>query len=244
MNHHGNNGHLAVFARYPIPGHSKTRLIPRLGPDGASSFARAGLIDTLHLFSALPCCQRTLFYTPSTAHADIIRLLAEEQLESVWSVEPQTDSTDLGDRLAAAARYLSHCNPRPPTPIALIGMDCFELTVSMVRDSMDLVSRTRGLAHIIPAVDGGYVLLTVPEGCEWAEVFGGIPWSSEYTGQTQVQRIEGAGLRCTVGEMLGDVDEPGDLERLWESRGLKMARFPRTMEFLEGVMEKQIQTKC
>lgn len=240
MDHQQIYGHLAVFARYPILGQSKTRLIPRLGPEGASSFARAALIDTLHLLSTLPCCQKTLFYTPATAHTHIIHLLEEECLDSAWSIQPQIDSADLGVRLADTARYLYHLTPssvdRGLTPITLVGMDCFDITISTVRESMDLVRGMRGLAHMIPAVDGGYVLLTLPEGCRWNVVFRDIPWSCESTGRAQLQRIEEAGLQCIVGEMLRDVDEPEDLEVLWQGREGKRARFPRTMGFLEGVM--------
>lgn len=235
MNHP--QSHLALFARFPTPGCSKTRLIPRLGPKGACTFARAALTDTLHLFSTLPSSHRTLFYTPVTAHADVLQLLEEESLDSAWSIHPQIDSADLGARLADAVGYLSHQNPGSIT-VTLIGMDCLDLTVTAVRDSMDLVAVTPGSAHMIPAVDGGYVLLTVPGECRRDVAFGDIPWSCDRTGQVQLRRIEEAGLRCRVAGELSDVDEPGDLEALWRAREGKRGKFPRTVAFLEGVMDR------
>lgn len=240
--------HLALFARFPTSGQSKTRLIPRLGSEGASSFAQAALTDTLHHFSTVPSCRKTLFYTPATAHSNVLRLLKDESLDTAWSAHPQVDSTDLGARLSDAVGFLfddqngKNNNDNSPsieprsTPVTLIGMDCFDLTSSMVRESMDFVAGTQGAAHLIPAVDGGYVMLTVPGECRRDVVFGDIPWSCERTGRVQLQRIEEAGLRCRVDGMLEDVDEPGDLERLWERREDKRRAFPRTVGFLEGAM--------
>ncbi|RMJ23143.1 hypothetical protein PHISP_05987 [Aspergillus sp. HF37] len=238
--------HLALIARFPSPGQGKTRLIPRLGLDGACSFARAALTDLLHLLSRAPSCHRTLFYTPESARADILQLLEQESIRSLWDIHPQAQTPDIGGRLHAALEHARTVDsgtllaPTPPTPaITFIGMDCFELTTSIVQGSMARVSTPPRTAHMLPACDGGYVLLTIPLDCDGRRVFGQIPWSSSRTGCVQVQRLEEAGLSCVVGEALPDVDEPGDLDMLWESRQAKWASFPRTMGFLETVMPSE-----
>lgn len=240
--------HLALIARFPSPGQGKTRLIPRLGLDGACSFARAALTDLLHLLSTTPSCHRTLFYTPDSARADILQLLEQESLRSLWAIHPQAQAPDIGGRLHAALEHARTVDagagapaPTPSTPvITFIGMDCFELTTSIVHESMARVSTSPRTAHMLPACDGGYVLLTIPLDCDTRRVFRRIPWSSSWTGSVQAQRLEEAGLSCVVGEALPDIDEPGDLDALWQSRQAKWTSFPRTLGFLETVMPSEM----
>lgn len=247
--------HLALLARFPSPGQGKTRLIRRLGPEGACSFARAALTDLLHLLATTTSCHRILFYTPDSARPDVLQFLDREQLRSAWDVCPQTQTPDLGGRLCAALEHVRGTNADDAggggavtaTPvITFIGMDCFELTGPMVQDSMVRVSVSTSAspgtasAHLLPASDGGYVLLTVPLDCDGSRIFERIPWSCGRTGRVQVQRLEEAGLSCVVGgEALPDVDEPGDLDGLWEGRKAKWESFPRAFGYLETVMNAQ-----
>jgi len=225
--------HLVLFAKFPSAGSSKTRLIPRLSTDGSALFALAALTDTLHLFSAIPI-QKTLFYTPSTARPALLSLLRSESLTS-WAIEPQIHDPDLGARLAAA---LEHARTRMTFAgtVTFIGMDCFELTPSHVERSIAMAST--GTPYMLPASDGGYVLLTLPLTCP-ATVFDHISWSCDQTAHLQIGRLEEAGLGCTVEESLSDVDELADLDQLWAGRKMKVLTHPRTVRYLEAVMTKE-----
>ncbi|KAL2356352.1 nucleotide-diphospho-sugar transferase [Cryomyces antarcticus] len=228
--------YLALFAKSPSVGSSKTRLIPRLGPHGSALFALAALTDTLHLFSALPI-HKTLFYTPSTARPALLSLLRSESLTS-WEIQPQIHSPDLGSRLAAA---LEHSRTRTTFAgtVAFIAMDCFELTPSHIERSIAMAST--GTPYMLPASDGGYVLLTLPPTCP-PTVFDRISWSCDQTARLQIERLEEAGLGCTVGESLSDVDEPADLDQLWAGRTTKVLMYPRTVRYLEAVMTEESST--
>lgn len=236
--------HLALFARFPYPGRCKTRLIPRLGEDGACLFARAALVDILHHFAEMVCCRKTLFFTPETARPDLLQLLEEESLLSLWDLEPQVDSPNLGDRLFKGLEHIQSlyddvwlAGPTARTPTAtFIGMDCFDLTRATVEDSMCLVSSTQNRAHMIPADDGGYTLLTIPLPCDSRAIFDNVPWSCSQTSHIQGRRLEDAGLSCMIDEPRFDVDEPKDLERLWELRHGKRDAYPRVFGYLETVM--------
>lgn len=236
--------HLALFARFPYPGQCKTRLIPRLGVDGACSFARAALVDILHHFAGLLCARKTLFFTPVTAMPHILQLLEEESLLSLWGLQPQVDSPNLGDRLFKGFEHIKSLEDdvlladeiTSKSTVTFIGMDCFDLTCATVEDSMSLVSSTPDKAHMIPAVDGGYTLLTIPLNCDSNTIFDSIPWSCSQTGYVQRKRLEETGLTCLMDEPRFDVDEPNDLERLWESRHGKHDAYPRVFEYLERVM--------
>lgn len=232
---------LALLARAPTPGRSKTRLIPALGADGACEFAKAALTDLLHLMATIPSCRRILFYTPAESRAGLQSLLNQEGLGSSWQLECQSDTPDLGGRLSGALEVIqqtfgsegSKATPRPS--VTFMGMDCFDLTPERVQNSMHAVSECSGKAHMHPALDGGYVLLTVPLHCDAKTIFSEIAWSTNQTGKMQIQRLNAAGLTCDLGEELPDVDEPEDLETLWE-RHSSSSDFPRTMRYLNEVM--------
>lgn len=230
---------LALLARAPTPGRSKTRLIPRLGPEGASSFAQAALTDLLHLSSRIPSCRHILFYTPTSSGSGLRDLLEREGLNGAWELHPQPETGDLGGRLGAALEHVQQTGEVEAGTVTFIGMDCFDLTPDSVLASMKTVSESNGKACMIPALDGGYVLLTLPLKCKSDAIFSGIEWSTSKTGQMQSQRLADAGLVCELAEALPDVDEPEDLERLWRGRESKERDFPRTMTFLDGVMPRQ-----
>lgn len=228
---------LALLTRAPEPGRSKTRLIPRLEAQGACAFASAALLDTLHLLREVPSCRRVLFYTPRTAGPDLHHLLEREDLAQSWELQPQPDAADLGGRLQAALEHMQTASSSSATATAtFIGMDCLDLTPGLVQASMERVQESHRAAHMIPAHDGGYVLLSVPLACDSGRLFSEITWSTERTGEMQRLRLGEAGLVCEVGGALADVDEPEDLERLGKTRGDWGARFPRTLEYLETVM--------
>ena len=232
---------LTLLARAPTPGRSKTRLFPALGADGACEFAKAALIDLLHLMAAIPSCRRMLFYTPAESRGNLQLLLDQEGLASSWQLECQSNTPDLGGRLSGALERIQQTfspddsgTASKPT-VTFMGMDCFDLTPGRVQESMHVVSESPGKAHMIPALDGGYVLLTVPLHCDAKTIFSEIAWSTNQTGEMQERKLDAAGLTCQLGQELPDVDEPKDLETLWE-RHSSNSDFPRTMHYLRSVM--------
>ncbi|KAK9236454.1 nucleotide-diphospho-sugar transferase [Lipomyces kononenkoae] len=228
--------HLVLVARFPSPGTCKTRLIPRLGEEGACAFSLAALTDMLHLFATIPV-HKTLLYTPITAGPAVASFLETESLQSSWEIQPQVPAADLGRRLRAALEHVQGLTPNnewSSGSVTFVGMDCFDLCSSRIQQSMSLVFPTQ--AHMLPARDGGYVLLTVPLGSN-GTVFDRIAWSCDRTASLQIIRLAEAGVSCLLGEMLDDVDNPEDLERLWKARKHKLNQYPRTIKYLETVMK-------
>ncbi len=70
-------------------------------------------------------------------------------------------------------------------------------------------------AVVIPADDGGYVLIGMKEPAP--EVFAGIAWGSERVMSQTRQRLAAMEWRWSEPAMLWDVDLPQDLERLYAS---------------------------
>lgn len=241
------NQHLALFARFPYPGKCKTRLIPRLGAEGACSFAYASQLDILHLFASMPFCHKTLSYTPEASRSDVEHFLHRESLSSSWDIHAQSNTPVLGDRLIAAMEFLRkrksttllESTPVASGSVTFMAMDCFDLTIPLLQRSMSFVSSSPKRAYMVPACDGGYVLLTVPLDCDATQIFTQVPWSCDRTGNVQLERLTQAGLECAVGEALPDVDEPDDLDALWETRQKKRDSYPRVFAYLETIMAEQ-----
>lgn len=225
--------HLLLLAKCPTAGSSKTRLIPRLGKEGAAQFAHAALVDHLHLLANETALRKTWMYTPSSAQQDALGLLSAEQVATKWEAHPQSEEgKDLGHRLSAAFTFAKSCIPpdeMDTSSVTFMGMDCFGLSAERIRQVASAAAS--GVAQVLPADDGGYVLLSVPARCP-DSIFDDIPWSCDRTCQAQIASIERHGVTVCVGETLEDVDEPADLEGLMLNEE-KLHSFPRTWKVLK-----------
>src|SRR6266849_4342735 len=116
-----NHPRLILFARFPVAGKVKTRLIPALGAEGAAALHRRLVLRTLRTANAL--CQ-------SESVELEIRFAGDSENEmrhwlgDGWLCRPQNDG-DLGQRMACAFDD-SFRESSPATVI--IGSDCPMLT--------------------------------------------------------------------------------------------------------------------
>lgn len=250
--------YLLLFAKYPYAGTAKTRLIPRLGQEGATEFARSALIDTLHLYAAKQgglCQTHTLVWcyaadNQSTGKRDVEELLALEGLANKWLAWPQIESRDLGQRLAGAVKD-ANAHRQAQTPrcdsgfTTLIGADCVVLGPEHVSQAVS--SAMKAGSALLPASDGGYVLLTIPLAMAdhiVDEAFADIRWSCSLTAQDQISRLGSVvGQKPFLGTTLSDVDEPEDLDLLFhEINGNVQERmqkqYPRTLAVVQKLMKK------
>lgn len=191
---------IAVLARAPIAGLSKTRLIPRLGADGAARLQAALTRRALQRACTIPGAEVVLWVEGPVDHP----FIANCQREFPIQVQAQPDG-DLGARMLAAIVAGTALS----ATTLVIGTDCPAQT------SDDLVAACAALAdHALvlqPAQDGGYVLIgmhvPVPQ------LFWDIAWG---TGQVLEATRARARLYCLpVAELrtVPDLDHPEDLDR-------------------------------
>lgn len=191
---------ILVFAKAPVAGQVKTRLIPALGASEAARLARDMLDRTLNAALAARIGTVELCASPaidSPAWAGFVvdaRIEASEQGEG-----------DLGHRMRRAAqRSLA----RGETPI-LVGTDCVEMAPDLLAEAA-----ARLAAHdlvLYPTSDGGYALLGLA-GFD-PQLFENIAWSTGSVAETTLARARTLGLRIWTGRLLHDLDEPQDLAR-------------------------------
>src|SRR6266516_4353998 len=177
---------VAILAKAPLPGLAKTRLIPALGREGAALLQARLIARTLATACAAATGPVSLWAAPEESH---FRELAQR---FPVTLARQADG-DLGARMHGA--FESAC------PALLIGSDCPALEPQHLRD-----------AAVIPAEDGGYVLIGLRQ--PRPALFADMPWG---TGTVMAEtRRRAAELRLAVRELapLWDLDVPDDLERL------------------------------
>lgn len=186
-----------VFARPPVPGVAKTRLIPALGPAGAAQLHARLLHRTVRtvcseadwrpeLWAAAPC-DHPFFEMPDLR--GVTRHCQEDG--------------DLGTRMYRALASTTE----PGSQSVLVGSDCPGLTVPILAEAFE------ALAHcdvvLGPARDGGYYLIGAR--CAPMALFAGMPWGSDRVLALTRERLRCLG--CTFRELvaLRDVDRPEDL---------------------------------
>ena len=209
----GQKPQIAVFARYPVVGEVKTRLVPSLPAGFAAVLHLAMVMDTAEsalAAQALDSWPVALYWTDPEGRG------AKVDLPDHVIVRQQRTG-DLGARLAAAfSELLSH----PADRAVVVGSDCPDLGPDTIQaalaalDGHDLV--------IGPARDGGYYLIGLRSPAP--ALFEGISWGTDRVLTQTLERAARLGLTIHLLEVLEDVDTPDDLVRLIARRAVSEPR--------------------
>jgi rSAM/selenodomain-associated transferase 1 len=189
---------VAVFAKAPIPGTVKTRLIPPLTAVQGARLHAAFVEDTLRRVATLHVT-RVLAYAPqptdpflqACAHRHGARTIAQ-------------GSGDLGARMQRVAGRLLERYPK----VVIIGTDSPTMPIAFIENAL----RKLDLADIVfgPSEDGGYYLLGQRR--LYPEIFEGITWGSADVLAATLDKIPHVPFAMLPPWY--DVDRPNDLERL------------------------------
>lgn len=116
---------------------------------------------------------------------------------------------DLGERMARAAERVIAAGEA----VLLMGTDCPQLDEARLQEAAQALQCSE--ATLIPAFDGGYVLLGLTRFD--SSVFTGIAWSTDSVLNDTLNRLKQLGWGVKVLPTLHDVDEPSDLQWLPQS---------------------------
>ena len=200
---------VVIFAKAPLAGLAKTRLIPALGMAGSAALAARLLQHALLQAVEADLGPVELCAAPTARHPIWDRLAIPEGV-----ARSEQGDGDLGRRLARAAQRIVGGGER----LLLMGTDCPALT--SVRLRLAAAALGEHDASLIPATDGGYALLGLRR--FHADLFTAMPWSTAEVAQLTRQRIAALGWSLAELSPLHDIDEPQDLQWLpagWLSRG-------------------------
>jgi rSAM/selenodomain-associated transferase 1 len=208
---------LALFAKAPIPGQVKTRLVPPLGSEAAAALYEAMLLDILDQHAADEV-DLALWHAPPEA-ADWFRLHAPAR----YRILPQR-----GADLAARMAHLFEAHVEEGYDrVVLRGTDSPTLPADRVRSAFERLE-TRDLV-LCPDLDGGYNLIGLRRAC--ASLFD-LEMSTQSVLRETLERARDHGLAAALLPPCYDVDTAGDLERL--AADVSVERTPRTLRWLEG----------
>ena len=195
------NARIVVFAKAPVPGRAKTRLIPALGPEGAARLQAVLLEDALQRARAAGPAGLELWGTGDDPQGCLPAAAARHGA----SLRDQCDG-DLGARMQHALA----CATADGTPALAIGTDAPGLTPVRIEQAGESLARHD--AVLVPALDGGYVLLGVHAAP--AELFTGIDWGTDRVLAATHARLRTLDWRVDERPVGWDVDDPEDLERV------------------------------
>jgi rSAM/selenodomain-associated transferase 1 len=189
---------IAILSRAPVPGQTKTRLIPGAGrPAGAAELHRRLLHATVRTALANrywpgdACGARQ---TPATQNSP-----PAQQLGPLTPTLSKSEG-DLGQRMLVTIT----------SPTLIIGTDCPLLSAEILEQAATALRDHD--AVLIPAEDGGYVLIGLRQ--PNPKVFADIAWGSASVLASTRQRLQQVGYAWAELPTLWDVDEAADLARL------------------------------
>jgi rSAM/selenodomain-associated transferase 1 len=191
---------IAVFAKAPVAGAVKTRLVPVLGEEGAARLHMRLLRHALATARETRPALLQLWCSPDASHP----FFAE--CASRFSAELRVQQgANLGERMAHA--FTGHA------PLVLIGSDCPSLRASHLAQAWSALQSND--AVFAPAEDGGYVLVGLARPAP--SLFDAIAWGQGDVMRETRARVAAAGVKCVELETLWDIDRPEDYRRLQAS---------------------------
>ncbi|MEH6567900.1 MAG: TIGR04282 family arsenosugar biosynthesis glycosyltransferase [Halioglobus sp.] len=214
--HAGHKGELLLiqFAKSPVPGQVKTRMLPVLNAEQACALHQELLEWTCHSLCNAGLGEVELWVSGNSEHQTFKRCLNQ----GVSCIALQCGE-DLGARMCHAladglARY--QC-------VILVGSDCPAISPHYLSGAVRALASNSVVLG--PADDGGYVLVGMTQLC--CEMFEGIEWGQNTVWADTVKILEGLSINWEGLASLPDIDRPEDLsiwhaiQRLPKERALK-----------------------
>lgn len=192
---------LCVFAKAPVPGKVKTRLIPYMDAKSACQLHQK-LIDECLSRTVVQNSWLSQLWSTDTENEFITKISKQYELASY-----KQQGSDLGQRMAHAMKV----SLQDYRYVILTGTDCPGLDAGYIETVIEQLQA--GADCVLgPAEDGGYVMLalSVYDG----SLFSDIEWGTSRVLDITRQRIKSLGWSCYEMPVLWDVDRPGDFERL------------------------------
>ena len=192
---------IAVLARAPVSGATKTRLIPAIGAPAAARLHRAMILKTLQTVTAANLGGDIIVWATPDLNNYFFK-----GLQKIGFICREQPEGDLGKRMQTAliAGF--------PRPTLLLGTDCPSITPTHLKvaaksliDGCDAV--------FLPAEDGGYGLVGLRSSAP-SILFDDMVWSTNTVMSETRNRLKTIGFKWAEPAVIWDVDIPADLQRL------------------------------
>ena len=195
---------LVILARYPVPGKTKTRLIPALGAQGAADLHRKMAEFTVYKMRDL-AGRNSLTVKIFLDGSNIERM--RQWLGTAYAYYHQADG-DLGRRMLNAFRRAFR---EGSERTVIVGTDCPGLDGELVDTAFNELHQHDLV--IGPASDGGYYLIGARR--PHPALFAHIPWGTGEVLKATLRVAIDSGLSVKLLKQLDDIDRPEDVH-LWD----------------------------
>ena len=190
---------LIIFTRYPVPGKTKTRLIPDLGPAGAAEVHRKlaeKIIEQGKIFIEKERIDFEVCFTGGS-----IMQMQTWLGDSLTFIEQEEG--DLGARMFSAIKRSLR---RDSGKVVLTGTDI----QGQVSDHIKAAFNALNAKDVVigPATDGGYWLVGMKNPCN---IFEGISWGEESVLRQTLDLAERKGVSVDLLTPVNDLDTVNDL---------------------------------
>lgn len=193
---------IAVFAREPVLGKVKTRLLAALGEAGALALYQQMLARIGACIGASGLARLDLWITSNPSHESFLSICNEMNIYI-------QEGDDLGAKMAFSCDHT--LVTEAAQSVLIVGTDCPVMDVAYLDSA--LTSLQAGSDVVIgPAEDGGYVLIGMRK--PQPALFTDIPWGSDRVLAETLTKLEALHLNYHLLPTLWDVDIPADLPRL------------------------------
>jgi uncharacterized protein len=220
--------HLIIFTRCPEPHRTKTRMIPRLGPEGAAQL-QGDMTDHALAWARELAVRATVSVQVRFEGGDEARM--RSRFGDSFPYLPQGPG-DLGDRMM---RAIAEAFAAGADRVIVVGTDCPDITSALAAEAFERLA-TADLV-LGPATDGGYYLIGLRRPIP--ALFAGIAWGQETVLHETQERAEKLGLATLLLTSLSDVDRPEDLP-VWQrvqDHSTSAARLPRISVIIPALNE-------
>ena len=190
---------IAVFAKAPVPGTVKTRLIATLGASRAAELHRALVLQALEAAVGAGTVPVELHCAPGTGDAFFAQCARRFGVGLV-----DQSAGDLGSRMLRAFSGLLERHDRA----LLIGSDVPCMSPDYLRGAAAMLDRGYD-AVVGPAEDGGYVLIGLRKLAP--ELFETMPWGTGRVFAMTCARLRSLDWRWAQTAAPWDLDRPEDL---------------------------------
>ena len=187
---------MIIFTREPVPGSTKTRLMPYLTGEQCAD---------LH-----ECFIRDIYHEAKKADADIIVAYTGDTTERLRKIFPgsipfiEQRGSDIGKKMENA---ISDVLNMGYDRVVLTGTDIPEMKHETIDDALDMLDDADVV--ICPTEDGGYYLIGMKE--VRSEAFNVTLYGVSSVFDETTRSLEQAGIRVAVGDEYADIDTPEDL---------------------------------
>ncbi len=197
-------GRILIFAKAPVPGLAKSRLIPALGAGGSADLQASFIRRTLATAAQLQL-PLELWCAPTSDHP-AFAAAASDLFVELYAQEGR----DLGARMSHALE----CGISRGGPAVLIGTDCPALSAGDLHEAFGALAGGHD-AVLGPSADGGYYLIGLSQ--PKPQLFTEMHWSTQGVLDTTRARLRSSNLRWHELRTLHDIDTPADLIHLPEA---------------------------